>query len=70
MSAIEFAANCGVTLVGKLSKRIAKSEKWNPAKGAFVTVCTTYYIDEVGTEVVQGAKKGTWSIITADGGLF
>lgn len=66
MTAREYAAECGIELVGKLTKKIVKREKFNAFKGEMETISTTYYIDEAGTEIT-GSKATGWAITTADG---
>ena len=69
MTARQYAADCGIDLIGKLTKKIAKSEKWNAYKGEMEITSTIYYIDEAGTEI-SGNKAGGWTITTADGAVI
>lgn len=69
MTAREYAQECGVVLIGKLTKKISHRKKWNAYKGDFVTESIISWIDEVGNEIIQGPKKGTWCIVTAEGGV-
>ena len=69
MTARQYAAECGIELVGKLTKKIIKTEKWNAYKGEMEIISILYYIDEVGTEIT-GSKAGGWAIITTDGAVI
>lgn len=66
MTARQYAAECGVELVGRLIKKTISHEKWNAYKGEMETISTIYYIDEAGTEIT-GSKADGWTITTADG---
>ena len=69
MTARQYAAEYGIELTGKLTKKIHKSEKWNAYKGEMEIISTSYYIDEAGTEII-GNKADGWTIITADGAVI
>ena len=69
MTAREYAAECEIELVGKLTKKISKSERWNAYKGEMVIISNVYYIDEAGNEI-SGNKADGWEITTADGAVI
>ena len=69
MTARQYAKVNGIELVGKLTKMVAKSEKFNCRKGEYEIVSTIYYIDEAGTEIT-GDKAGGWVITTPDGAVI
>ena len=66
MTAREYAAQCGVEIIGKLQRKSSAREVFDPLKGKMVTERHTYYIDEAGTEI-NGSKEAGWAITTADG---
>lgn len=67
MTAREYAASCGVELVGKLTRKTAIQTRWDWAKGDEVKERHTYYIDEIGNELHR--VNGEWCLVTADGGV-
>lgn len=67
MTAREYAASCGVNLVGKLTRKTAIQKHWDWSKGDEVEERNTYYVDEVGNEVHRA--DGRWCLVTADGGV-
>lgn len=69
MTAREYAKECGVELVGKLTKKVSKVEKFNYVKGIVEVISTVFYIDEAGTEIT-GSKKDGWCLTTADGDIY
>lgn len=69
MTAREYAAECGVELVGKLIKNVEKHEKWNAYKGEIEIISTIYYTDEAGNEI-NGTRKGGWCLVTPDGTVY
>lgn len=69
MTAREYAIECGVELVGKLTKKIYKKEKFNYFKGEMEVISTIVYEDEAGTEI-SGNKKSGWCLTTADGCVY
>lgn len=66
MTAREYAEECGIKLVGKLTKKVTKREKFNFIKGEMEIISTVYYTDEAGNEIT-GSKKDGWCLTTADG---
>lgn len=69
MTARQYAAECGVELVGKLTKKTSTSREWDWGKGEEVEKKTTYYIDEAGNNLIKG-KNGGWCLVTADGTVY
>ena len=69
MTARQYAAECVIELIWKLTKKINKREKFNFFKGEMETISTAYYIDEAGTEIA-GSKAEGWTITTADGAVI
>jgi len=68
MTAREYARDCGVELIGKLTKKVITNEKFDWAKGEMVEEKIVFWIDEAGNEI-HGNKKSGWCLITADGGV-
>lgn len=69
MTAREYAMECGIEIVGKLTKKVDKTEKFNYYKGEMEIVSTVYYEDEAGT-TISGSKKSGWCLVTADGAVY
>ena len=69
MTARQYAAECGIELVGRLTKKISKNERWNAYKGEMEIISNIYYIDEAGNEI-SGNKADGWEITTADGAVI
>lgn len=68
MTAREYAKECGVELVGKLTKKVDEHEEFNYYKGEFEIKKTVYWIDEVGNELSK--ENGIWCLTTADGDVY
>lgn len=68
MTARQYAKECGVEIVGKLTKKVNVSKKFDYLKGEFAEERYVYYIDEAGTSITKG--KGGWVISTADGEVY
>lgn len=69
MTAREYAKECGVELIGKLTKKVASYEKFNYFKGEMETEKIVYWMDEAGNEL-SGNKKDGWCLTTADGTVY
>ena len=69
MTAREYAKECGIELVGKLTKKVFETEKFDYWKGEMITEKTVYWIDEIGNEI-SGSKKAGWCLTTADGTVY
>lgn len=69
MTAREYAKECGIELVGKLTKKVIAHERFDLLKGEMVTKKDTYWIDEAGNELEKG-KNGNWCLTTADGTVY
>ena len=68
MTAREYARECGVELVGKLTRKTWEQKRWDWNKCDEVIDKHTYYIDEVGNEMHR--VNGGWCLIEADGGVI
>lgn len=60
----EYAKEVGFEIVGKLTRKVSKAEKFNWAKGEMETVSTIYWEDEAGNTYTKGC------IVTADGAVI
>ena len=60
----EYAAENGFEIVGKLTRKVSKQEKWNWNKGEMEIVSTVYWKDEAGNTYTKGC------IITVDGDVI
>ena len=60
----EYAAENGFEIVGKLTRKVSKSEKFNMVKGELETISTVYWEDEAGNTYTKGC------IVTADGDVI
>lgn len=60
----EYAAENGFEIVGKLTRKVSKQEKWSWDKGEMETISTVYWEDEAGNTYTKGC------IITADGDVI
>ena len=60
----EYAAENGFEIVGKLTRKVSKTEKWNWNKGEMETVSTIYWVDEAGNEYTKNC------IVTIDGAVI
>ena len=69
MTAREYAKECGVELVGKLTKKVIENNKFNYFKGEMEIEKVVYWIDEAGNEI-SGNKKNGWCLTTADGEVY
>ena len=68
MTAREYAKECGIELVGKLTKKVFTQEKFNYYKGEMEVEKKVYYVDEAGNELDK--EKGAWCLTTADGTVY
>lgn len=57
----EYAKENGFEIIGKLTRKVSKAEKWNAVKGEMETISTIYWEDEAGNTYTKGC------IVTADG---
>lgn len=64
MSIREYAKENGFEIVGKLTKKVDKVEKFNYAKGEMETKSTVYWVDEAGNTYTKDC------IVTADGAVI
>lgn len=69
MTAREYAKECGIELIGKLTKKVFENNKFNYFKGEMEVEKIVYWIDEAGNEI-SGSKKNGWCLITADGEVY
>jgi hypothetical protein len=60
----EYAAENGFEIVGKLTRKVDKREKFNIVNGEMETVSTIYWEDEAGNTYTKGC------ITTADGAVI
>lgn len=67
MTAREFAAICGVEVIGKLRKTSVTHEEFDWGKGRMVERKVTFLVDDSGNEF-HGDSHG-WTIIDAEGGV-
>ena len=68
MTAREYAKECGIELVGKLTKKVSTFEKFDYSNGEMVTEKSVYWIDEVGNELSK--ENGNWCLVTPDGTVY
>ena len=57
----EYAKENGFEIIGKLTRKVSKSERFNMVKGEMETISTIYWEDEAGNTYTKGC------IVTADG---
>lgn len=69
MTAREYAVECGIEIIGKLTKKVHKTVKWDYLKGEEVEVKTIYFEDENGT-TINGSRTGGWCLTTSDGSVY
>lgn len=69
MTAREYAKECGIELVGKLTKKVNTYEDFDYGKGEMVIKKDIYWADEVGNTLTKG-KKGGWCLITVDDDVY
>ena len=69
MTAREFAAQCGVELVGRLQRRYISREEWSWKMSKKQTVKVPYYIDDIGNEIYGNDKNG-FCLITPEGNVY
>lgn len=67
MTARQFAALCGVEVIGKLRKRSVTSEEFDWGEGRMTNRTITFFVDDAGNEF-HGDSHG-WTIIDAEGGV-
>lgn len=60
----EYAKENDFEIIGKLTKKVSKSEKFNAFKGEMETVSTVYWEDAAGNTYTKGC------IVTADGDII
>lgn len=60
----EYAAENGFEIIGKLTRKVYKTEKWNWNKGEMEIVSTVYWEDEAGNTYTKNC------IVTADGDVI
>lgn len=60
----EYAAENGFEIIGKLIRKVSKTERWNWNKGEMEVVSTVYWEDEAGNTYTKGC------IVTADGDVI
>ena len=68
MTAREYAKECGIELIGKLTKKVFETEKFNYLEGKMITEKTIYWIDEIGNELNK--ENGMWCLVTPDGTVY
>lgn len=61
MTIREYAKSVDFEIVGKLTRRVRKTERFDWCKGEYIVQSTTYWVDEAGNEY------GSGYIVTADG---
>lgn len=64
MTIREYAKENGFEIVGKLTRKVHKVEKFSWEKGEMETVSTIYWVDEAGNEYSKNC------IVTADGAVI
>lgn len=64
MSIRQYAAENGFEIVGKLTRKVSKVEKFNMVKGEMETISTVYWEDEAGNEYTKNC------IVTVDGDVI
>lgn len=69
MTAREYAKECGIELVGKLTRKIDITTEWSWSKCEEVEKKTVYWVDEVGN-TLTGNKGGGWCLATPDGEVY
>lgn len=60
----EYAAENGFEIIGKLTRKVSKTEKWNWNTGEMEIVSTVYWEDEAGNTYTKNC------IVTADGDVI
>ena len=60
----EYAEENGFQIVGKLTRKVSKQEKFNWSKGEMEVVSTIYWEDEAGNTYTKGC------IVTVDGAVI
>lgn len=60
----EYAEENGFQIVGKLTRKVSKREKFNWSKGEMEVVSTIYWEDEAGNTYTKGC------IVTVDGAVI
>lgn len=60
----EYAKENGFEIVGKLTRKVSKVERFNMVKGEMETISTIYWEDEAGNEYTKGC------IVTVDGAVI
>ena len=64
MTIREYAEQSGFKIIGKLTKKVSKVERFNYAKGEMETKNTVYWEDEAGNTYTK------YCIVTADGAVI
>jgi hypothetical protein len=60
----EYAAENNFDIVGKLTRKVSKVERFNLVKGEMETISTIYWVDEAGNEYTKNC------IVTVDGAVI
>ena len=60
----EYAEENGFEIIGKLTRKVSKTEKFNLVKGEMETISTIYWEDEAGNTYTKDC------IVTADGAVI
>lgn len=60
----EYAKENGFEIIGKLTRKVSKVERWSWNKGEMVVESTIYWEDEAGNTYTKGC------IVTADGDII
>ena len=68
MTAREYAKECGIEIVGKLTKKVNENKEFDLLKGEMIIKKTVYWIDEVGNELSK--ENGKWCLVTPDGTVY
>lgn len=64
MTIRQYAKENGFEIIGKLTKKVSKVEKFNMVKGEMETISTVYWLDEAGNEYTKNC------IVTVDGAVI
>ena len=64
MTIRQYAKENDFEIIGKLTKKVEKREKFNMAKGEMETVSTVYWTDEAGNTYTKNC------IVTVDGAVI
>lgn len=64
MTCRDYAKSVGFEVIGKLTKKVSKVEKFNYSKGEIEVKSTVYWEDEAGNTYTPGC------IVTADGAVI